>query len=38
MRRSLTFFLLPMFLALASPARGDSAPPLYRQVAGGEED
>ena len=38
MRRSLTFFLLPMFLALASPARGDSAPPLYNQVSGGEEE
>lgn len=38
MRRSLTLFLLLMFLALASPALADSVPPLYHQVTGGEEE
>ena len=38
MRRSLTLFLLGMFLALASPVLVASAPPLYHQVAGGEEE
>jgi L,D-transpeptidase ErfK/SrfK len=38
MRRSLGLFLLIMFLVLTSPALAASAPPLYHQVSGGEEE